>query len=213
MVNNLNASLTQDLINHKLIAILRGKDVDSTVLAAKTLFESGVKILEVTLTLENAYEAIRQISTFVPSGYRLGAGTVLSALQVDQSLSAGASFIVTPTISESVGYAAGIDIPTLAGAFSPTEIKTAHNFGVAGVKLFPSFALGPKFIRAVLDPMPELALIAVGGVGLEDVRSYLDAGAIAVGVGGPLLGDGISPGGNQIELGKRASQYLKQVGR
>jgi 2-dehydro-3-deoxyphosphogluconate aldolase/(4S)-4-hydroxy-2-oxoglutarate aldolase len=213
MVALSNADLASRINTERIIAILRGTDVDATVMAAKTLFDSGINILEVTLTLEGALEAINQISSFAPMGALVGAGTVLSEQQVDQSLNVGAQFIVTPSISASVKYALKSDIGTLPGVFSPTEIQSALEGGAAAVKLFPASSVGAGYLKAVLDPFPSARIIPVGGMTLESIPKYLGAGAFAIGVGGPLVGDAASLGGDLEGLAARAAEFLKLVQR
>lgn len=193
------------------MAIIRGQDVDATVRSAKLLFDCGIRVLEVTLTLPNAEEAIRQISSFVPEGAVLGAGTVLSEAQVDQAVTAGATFIVTPGISPSVGYAAANNLGVLAGAYTPTEIFRAIDLGVAAVKLFPASTLGPAYVKAVLEPLPDVAIIPVGGITTDVIPGYFAAGAAAVGVGGPLIGRAAQQGGDIEGLAQRASDFLRAV--
>lgn len=195
------------------MAIIRGDDVDATVGAARVLYESGIRVLEVALTLPNAEEAIRQISSFVPDGSVLGAGTVLSEDQVDQALNAGATFIVTPGLSRSVGYAVANNVGVLAGAYTPTEILQAVDFGVAAVKLFPAATLGPGYVKAVLEPLPDAAIIPVGGISTDVIPGYFAAGATAVGVGGPLIGRAAKQGGDINGLEQRVSDFLRAVAR
>lgn len=208
-----NADLALKVDSERLIAILRGTHVDATVMAARALFDSGINILEVTLTLEGALEAIKQISSFAPRGALVGAGTVLTEEQVDESMSAGAQFIVTPSMSASVKYALRSDIGTLAGVFSPTEIQSALDAGAAAVKLFPASSLGPGYLKAVLDPFPNARIIPVGGMTLESIPNFLEAGAFAIGVGGPLVGNAASFGGDVTGLATRATEFLKLVQR
>jgi 2-dehydro-3-deoxyphosphogluconate aldolase / (4S)-4-hydroxy-2-oxoglutarate aldolase len=213
MVANSNLELRSLVSESRLVAIIRGDDVDATVQTAKVLYDSGVRVLEVTLTLPNAEEAIRQISSFVPVGAALGAGTVLSESQVDLSLSSGASFIVTPALSPSVGYAVKENIGVLAGVYTPTEILQATDMGVAAVKLFPASTLGPGFVKAVREPLPAASIIPVGGISTEIIPEYLAAGALAVGVGGPLIGRAASLGGTLEGLEARAADFLRAVAK
>jgi len=119
--------------------------------------------------------------------------------------------MVTPSITPAVNYAAGQDIGVLSGAYTPTEVQQALELGVAAVKLFPAAALGPQYVKALLDPFPYAAIIPVGGVTLELAKEYLAVGAIAVGAGGPLLGDAAHPGGDLDALRDRARAFVKQT--
>jgi 2-dehydro-3-deoxyphosphogluconate aldolase/(4S)-4-hydroxy-2-oxoglutarate aldolase len=211
MVTIDNHLLQTRIAEEKIVAIIRTVDADSAVNAAKTLFDSGISILEISLTVKDAALAIERVASLAPDGCLVGAGTVVSSSQVDECVQAGAQFIVTPTLSESVKYALSKNIGVLAGAYSPTEIQTAMNLGVAAVKLFPANSLGPSYVRALLEPFPSFRIIPVGGVGVSNIQEFLTAGALAVGVGGSLIGDSKDRGGNQASLRERAKQFLAEV--
>lgn len=204
-----NAELQERLRSTRLVAILRGTDVDATVAAARTLLQVGVLTLEIALTLQDAEEAIAQIVQDAPATALVGAGTVLDEADVERAVSAGAQFMVTPTLSASVPYAVSQGIGVLAGVYTPTEIQRGHDLGSAAVKLFPASALGSGFIRAVRDPFPQARIIPVGGVRVDTVAEYLAAGAFGIGVGGPLVGDATAPGGDLEALAVRASAFVQ----
>lgn len=208
MVTVDNAALRDRIAETRLVAIIRGTDVDQTVQTALTLIGAGVTTLEITLTLAEAEQAIAQVVQDAPDGALIGAGTVLSESDVDRSITAGAQFIVTPTLTASVAYAVRSGIGVLPGVFTPTEVQQGMDSGVAAVKLFPAASLGPGFLRAVRDPFPDARIIPVGGVGLETIPSYLAAGAFGVGIGGPLVGDAAQPGGDLNALAVRAAAFV-----
>lgn len=211
MVIDSNLELRALVTQSRLVAIIRGDDIDSTVQAAKILYKSGIKVLEIALTLKNADEAIRQIASIVPAGSVLGAGTVLTELQVEVAMGAGASFIVTPGISRSIKFAVSNNVGVLAGAFTPTEIHQVLELGVAAVKLFPASVLGPAYVRSLREPFPGAPIIPVGGMSIGILDDYFTAGAVAVGVGGPLLGDAAKSTGNFLGLKERAMSYVQAV--
>lgn len=204
-----NAELQERLRSTRLVAILRGTDVDATVAAARTLLQVGVLTLEIALTLQDAEEAIAQIVQDAPATALVGAGTVLDEADVERAVSAGAQFMVTPTLSASVPYAVSQGIGVLAGVYTPTEIQRGHDLGSAAVKLFPASALGSGFLRAVRDPFPQARIIPVGGVRVDTVAEYLAAGAFGIGVGGPLVGDATAPGGDLEALAVRAGAFVQ----
>ena len=208
-----NARLQERLGESRLIAILRGSEVDATVAAAMALLDAGVLTLEIALTLNGAEEAIAQVVQDAPAGAMIGAGTALTPADVDRALSAGAQFMVTPTLSESVAYAIREGIGVLPGVYSPTEIQRGLDLGAAAVKLFPASGLGAGFVRAVREPLPDARIIPVGGVSVGTVGEYLEAGAFAVGVGGPLLGDAATPGGDLAALAVRAAAFQRATAR
>jgi 2-dehydro-3-deoxyphosphogluconate aldolase/(4S)-4-hydroxy-2-oxoglutarate aldolase len=203
----MNRPFVEHLAEHPLIAILRGVSPHALAATIDTLAEAGVETLEVTLPTPGAAQAISEARERHPN-LVIGAGTVTTAQQVDAALAAGAMFLVSPNTDPAVlARAAKVELPSLPGAFSPSEILLAWRLGAAGVKVFPARSLGPRYITDVHAPLPEIPLVAVGGVGLADVRPYLDAGALAVGVGSPLLGDALE-GGSQHELLKRARLFV-----
>ena len=126
----------------------------------------------------------------------------------DQAAYAGASFVVSPTTDAAViGRAVHHGLVALPGAMTPTEIAAAISAGAPAVKVFPARNLGPAFVRDVLAPMPHARLVPVGGVALDDVAPYLAAGALAVGVGSPLIGDALDDG-DLTALATRARDYV-----
>ncbi|WP_341945026.1 bifunctional 4-hydroxy-2-oxoglutarate aldolase/2-dehydro-3-deoxy-phosphogluconate aldolase [Microbacterium sp. LWH11-1.2] len=208
-----NQQLRERIDAERIVAILRGTDVDATVDAALTLIDAGILTLEIALTLEGAEEAIAQVVQTARPEALIGAGTVLTEADADRALSAGAQFLVTPTLAASVEYAVRQGVGVLPGVYTPTEIQRGLDLGAAAVKLFPASALGPGFIRAVRDPFPEARIIPVGGVGVDTIGGYFAAGAFAVGVGGPLVGDAATPGGDRIALAARAREFVAAVRR
>lgn len=208
-----NTQLRARLSETRLVAIIRGTDVDATVAAAHTLIAAGVLTLEITLTLRDAEHAIAQVVHDAPPEALIGAGTVLVEVDVDRAVAAGAQFMVTPTLSASVEYAIAQGIGVLPGVYTPTEIQRGLDLGSAAVKLFPASALGPGFIRAVRDPFPDARIIPVGGVTVDTVQDYLAAGAFGVGVGGPLVGDAASAGGDLTALAARAGDFVSAIQR
>lgn len=206
-----NAQLRERLRITRLVAILRGTDVDATVAAARTLLDAGVLTLEIALTLPDAEEAIAQVVQDAPVEALIGAGTVLDEADVERAVAAGAQFLVTPTLTASVPYAIAQGIGVLPGVYTPTEIQQGHDLGSAAVKLFPASALGPGFLRAVRDPFPAARIIPVGGVRVDTVGEYLAAGAFGIGVGGPLVGDAATPGGDLDALAGRARSFVRAV--
>lgn len=206
-----NDLLRERIATDRLVAILRGTDVDATVAAARTLIESGVTTLEIALTLAGAEEAIAQIVADAPDAALIGAGTVLTEADADRAVAAGARFIVTPTLTASVEYAIRRGIGVLPGVYTPTEIQRGLDLGAAAVKLFPAATLGPGFIKAVRDPFPEARIIPVGGVSLESIDGFLAAGAFGFGIGGPLVGDAARPDGDLTVLAERAQAFRRAI--
>src|SRR5262249_28137476 len=118
----------------------------------------------------------------------IGVGTVLNVEAAEAAIGAGAQFVVTPTLSPAVIRACvARGTPILSGALTPTEALAAHEAGADMVKLFPAPLGGPQYLRDILAPLPFLRIVPTGGVGAENAQAYLDAGAVAVGIGGSLI--------------------------
>jgi 2-dehydro-3-deoxyphosphogluconate aldolase/(4S)-4-hydroxy-2-oxoglutarate aldolase len=202
--------LVAELTDARVLAVIRGTDAAGAVAAGTALLEEGVRIVEVALTTPDAARAIETLRAAAPAGSLVGAGTVLTAADVADVAAAGAQFVVTPAVVESIPEAVRLGLPVAAGALTPTEAYNAVRMGASAVKLFPASVGGPAYLKAVRDPFPDIPFVAVGGVGLADVPGYFRAGAIALGLGGPLVGDAAS-GGDLDALRGRARTYLAAV--
>ena len=133
---------------------------------------------------------------------------MLTAEEARAAHRAGADFAVTPGLGEGVAAAQELGLPVLAGVMTPTDVLAARALGVAAYKLFPAaHAGGPGYLRALRGPFPDLPFVPVGGVDAASARAYLAAGAVAVGVGSPLLGDA-ADGGPPAALRTRARAFL-----
>ena len=136
---------------------------------------------------EATVAAIRAIREAYPDMH-VGAGTVVTAAQLDRAIAAGAEFIVTPNCNPQIIRAAGAaGLVTMPGTFTPTEMEVAHEAGADYVKVFPVRALGPAYVKDVLAPLKHLKLIAVGGVSPENAADYIKAGCVGVGASGSLV--------------------------
>ena len=201
------AEFLERLQAERLVAIVRAPEADDAVRVGRTLFDAGIRLIEVTLTTRDAFTAIDTLRNFAPDDALVGAGTVLTTIQSRNAVEAGAQFLVTPGLTEAV---IGAEVPVLAGAYTATEAYSAMAAGATAVKLFPASAGGPAYLKALRDPFPTMPLVPVGGVTLDLVPAYLIAGAVAVGVGGPLTGDAVR-GGSLKALADRARAFLDAI--
>jgi 2-dehydro-3-deoxyphosphogluconate aldolase/(4S)-4-hydroxy-2-oxoglutarate aldolase len=195
----------------RLIAIVRGHDRSAALASTLALAEEGIAFIEVSLTTTGALDVIGRARAALGPRAWLGAGTVLSAADAEGAAAAGATFIVTPAHGPGVDAAAARGLPVVAGALTPTEVVGVLAAGAAAVKLFPASSGGIQYLRALRDPFPATPFVPVGGVDEDAAREYLAAGAVAVGVGSPLLGDAAS-GGSIAGLRERARRYLSITG-
>jgi 2-dehydro-3-deoxyphosphogluconate aldolase / (4S)-4-hydroxy-2-oxoglutarate aldolase len=204
--------LREALREARLLAIARGGAPERVSAALGVLAEAGVRLAEVSLSHEGGLGALAAAASEVGDRLLLGAGTVLSAADVEAAAAAGARFIVTPAgVDEVTRACADRGLPLLPGAFTATEVAAAVRSGAAAVKLFPAEPAGPAHLAALRGPFPRVPFVPVGGIGPDEARAYLAAGALAVGVGSPLFGDALG-GGDLGALRERARTLLEAVG-
>ncbi|MFG2172003.1 bifunctional 4-hydroxy-2-oxoglutarate aldolase/2-dehydro-3-deoxy-phosphogluconate aldolase [Streptomyces niveus] len=195
----------------RLVAIVRGDDPDAALRTVLALVDEGIALVEVSLSGRDALDVIAQARAALGPGAPLGAGTVLTAADAHAVHRAGADFVVTPAVCEGVTAARELGLPVLAGVMTPTEIVAALRAGACAVKIFPAAqAGGPAYLRALQGPFPDIPFVPVGGVDAAAARAYLDAGALAVGIGSPLVGDaaGTKNGAGVDALRARARTFL-----
>lgn len=171
-----------------MVGIVRLREAAPLLAVAEALVQGGLVALEFTLTTAGALEAIAECRQRFGDDVLVGAGTVLSAEEAARCLDAGAQFVVSPGIDQDVivttRRGGALALP---GAMTPTEILTAWRAGADIVKVFPARSLGPRYIADVLAPLPDLPLMPTGGVDESNAAAYLQAGAVAVAVGGKLI--------------------------
>jgi 2-dehydro-3-deoxyphosphogluconate aldolase/(4S)-4-hydroxy-2-oxoglutarate aldolase len=169
-----------------LLAIVRFRSGGGLAATVEALDEGGISLVEVTIDTPGALEAVERAASV---GRTIGVGTVLTAEQVRRCADAGARFVVSPgLVDEVVTGALERGLEPIPGVFTATEILRALAMGVEAVKLFPASVGGPDHVRALRGPFPATPFLPTGGIGVKDVRRYLDAGATCVGLGGELVG-------------------------
>jgi 2-dehydro-3-deoxyphosphogluconate aldolase/(4S)-4-hydroxy-2-oxoglutarate aldolase len=196
------------VVNSGIVAILRAPTADYFAAIAEVLAENGVTAIEVTLTSRGALEALAGLRRQLPASVAVGAGTVLTAADAKAAVDSGAEFLVSPVLD--LDLIAASDVPFIPGTTTPTEMWAAHQAGAALVKLFPASSLGPDFLRNVRGPLPQINVMTTGGIKIEDIADWLFAGAKAVGLGGPLVGDSVV-GGSLTALAARARHAVSAV--
>ena len=171
-----------------LIAIVRTNTESELVRVAEALAEGGVRAMEITLPTPGSLDAIRIIRDTMSPALRVGAGTILDAEDARAAYEAGAEFIVTPTMQPgTIAFCRENGLPIACGCLTPTEALAAHRAGADFIKLFPADTLSPAYVRALLAPLPFLKIMPTGGVSLENVASWLQAGAVGVALGSGLV--------------------------
>jgi 2-dehydro-3-deoxyphosphogluconate aldolase/(4S)-4-hydroxy-2-oxoglutarate aldolase len=194
-----------------VVAVLRAPAFDAYLPVVETLISSGVTCIELTLTTPNTIEQFASLRSQLPEGAQLGIGTVTAVDQATRAIEVGADFLVTPiTHTPLVDIAVSHGVPIFPGSMSPSEVFANWSANATAVKVFPAATVGPDFIRQLHGPFPGIALMPSGGVGLEDIPSWIAAGAVAVSLGGPLVG-GAFGGESLSELKTRATRALELV--
>ncbi|WP_406179503.1 bifunctional 4-hydroxy-2-oxoglutarate aldolase/2-dehydro-3-deoxy-phosphogluconate aldolase [Streptomyces sp. NBC_01006] len=193
------------------IAILRSHSPRRFAATADALHHAGIRAVEFTLTTPDVLPALREYAQSRPAELALGAGTVMTPSDATRAVEAGATYLITPaTCLDVIVEARRLAVPVLPGALTPSEIVAAWREGATMVKLFPAFIGGPDYLRAVRAPLPHIPLIPTGGIGLDQAPAYMAAGASALGMGSPLVGDACE-GGDLGALRERAATLLDGI--
>lgn len=188
-----SAFFADRLADVPLVAILRGLGPEASVRAAREAWAAGVTLVEVTLERAEGLASLEAVVASAPTGVPVGAGTVTTPQRLRRAVDAGATFAVTPGLDHDTVRSAGdLGVPLLPGVATPSEVGSALRLGVRTLKLFPAAALGPGWVRALRDPFPEVRLVATGGLDATSAATFLDAGAVGVGLGSALRGDAVT---------------------
>lgn len=204
------ADLTETLRVHRLLVVVRGDDPERLAGCVEALADAGATAIEISLSTPGGIQGLRLAAARHRDRITLGAGTVISADDARHAADAGAAFLVTPCLGPGADIGGELGLPVLPGVHTPTEIAAAQRHGLHTVKLFPASLGGPNYLAAVLQPFPTLAAVPVGGIQLDEARRYLDAGALAVGIGSPLLQDAVH-GGDLAALTRRTQRLLSNL--
>jgi 2-dehydro-3-deoxyphosphogluconate aldolase/(4S)-4-hydroxy-2-oxoglutarate aldolase len=192
-----------------LVAIVRtGANAPFREIAA-ALLAGGLRVMEITLTTPGALAAITLLRREFSPNLRIGVGTVLEVTDALAAFDAGAEFVVTPTLQlETVAACRERGIPIACGSLTPTEALAAHRAGADFIKLFPADTLGPAYVRAILGPLPFLKIIPTGGVNLETLGGFIQAGCVGTAIGSNLVSKQILQEQDWKGLETLARQYV-----
>ncbi len=198
-----------------IVPVIRAGSPQEARFAAEAVWQGGIPIVEITMTVPGALEVISELVKTMPK-VLVGAGTVVNQDLAFKSFDAGARFFVTPGFSQqTVAAAHDLDLLIMAGALTPSEVMTAWDAGVDFVKIFPCGNVGgPSYIKALKAPLPHVPLVPTGGVNLETAADYIRAGAAALGVGGELiLKHAFQQGKPELisDLAKRYAQLVRDA--
>jgi 2-dehydro-3-deoxyphosphogluconate aldolase/(4S)-4-hydroxy-2-oxoglutarate aldolase len=198
-----------------LVPVLRAKSIAQAHAVVEAMIAGGVTVVEVTMTVPNAVHLLKELKKAHGAKILLGSGTVTTAKEAEDTINAGAEFVVSPSLHPEViaaTKAAGrLSIP---GALTPTEVITAHRAGADYVKIFPCSAMGgASYLKSLLAPFPHLKLIPTGGVTLKTAEEFIRAGARALGVGSDLVNLAAIDEGKPEIITEAAKAYLEMLAK
>lgn len=208
----------QEILDHRIIAIVRGVETDKAVKVAEALYAGGIRLVEVTFNQKDpasftaTAQSIRAIREAMGDDMLVGAGTVTSVDLVNTAYEAGASYIISPDTDKAViQRTRQLGLVSIPGAYTPTEAKRAHNTGADFVKLFPCVGEAAAYLKALCAPLNHIRFMAVGGVTAENAAEFIRAGAVGLGVGGSLVNKKWVDAGEYFRITEEAQRFLKNI--
>ena len=204
-------SALSHILEHKVVAILRGMPPAELVNIATALYDGGIRILEITLNSPGALPGISELNHLFKHRLLIGAGTVLDAKDALDAIAAGAEFLISPTTDPKViRIAKDAGVVSIPGAYTPTEILAAHNLGADIVKVFP--APDAAYIKNIRGPLDQVRLMPTGGIDAGNIKSFAEAGALAFGIGSSLVNSKATINDNYYpELTARAQRLISSL--
>jgi 2-dehydro-3-deoxyphosphogluconate aldolase/(4S)-4-hydroxy-2-oxoglutarate aldolase len=205
------AALLAEIEARRAFAVIRTDTAEQAVEAGRACLEGGISLLEITLTIPGALDAIRRLAQ--ESGAIVGVGSVTEPAQVRSAAAAGARFAVSPHFDADIlAETRSRGLLSSMGGVTPTEAMTCHRAGVDVIKIFPASSFGgPAYLKALREPLPFLRLMPTGGVDESNLRAYLDAGAAGFGLGGSLVDRKTAAAGDWAVVVERARRVTAAV--
>jgi 2-dehydro-3-deoxyphosphogluconate aldolase/(4S)-4-hydroxy-2-oxoglutarate aldolase len=195
----------------RVVAVLRASHAREYAPVIEALQRGGVLSIELTLSTPGVFDELTRLQERFGDGLEIGVGTVTTADEAETALDLGAAYIVTPvTDPDIVAACVRRGVAVYPGGLTPTELHAGWKLGATAVKLFPASVVGAGYVGQLRGPFPDIQVIPSGGVNIEDVPGWVKAGALAVSLGGPLLGDAFK-GGDLQELTARARRVRELV--
>ncbi len=195
-----------------IFAVIRADSSEQLIDVAWALKEGGCDLIEVTMTTPNALAVIEKTAAELGENVVVGVGSVLDGETARAAILSGAEYVVSPVTNYGmIEVTHRYDKTAIPGAYTPTEIINAYSAGADFVKVFPSNVGGPSFIKAIKAPMPQVPLVPTGGVNLDTLEAFLNAGADAVGVGGALVKKQALKDGDMDEIKRTAAAFTALV--
>ena len=200
------------LREHPIIAVLRAKDAADYDAVVDVLSANGVHSIELTLSTPGTFEHLPTLLANAGDDLEIGVGTITTVEDAQRAIDAGAQYLVTPLINlDIIALALKHRMPVFPGGLTPSELHSAWQAGATAVKIFPAQTVGAKYGSHLRGPFPYLKFVPSGGVSFDDIPAWLNAGATAVSLGGPLIGDALK-GGSLHELAERTKRAVAIAG-
>ncbi len=202
----------QRIMESGIVAVVRADSSEALVQVVEALAAGGVTAAEITFTVPDAIDALKNVRKALGDRVVLGAGTVLDPETCRAALLAGAEFIVAPVVNlDVIRLCRRYDKAVMPGAFTPTEVLSAWEAGADVVKVFPADVGGPGYLKALRGPLPQVRLMPTGGVDLKTAADFLKAGACCLGVGSSLVDPKLIASKNFDQIQALANQYCEIV--
>ncbi|MBN8236400.1 bifunctional 4-hydroxy-2-oxoglutarate aldolase/2-dehydro-3-deoxy-phosphogluconate aldolase [Halobacillus kuroshimensis] len=197
----------------RVIPVIRRADETNILKIAEALVNGGIQAIEITAETKDAAKLIRKTADAFEGKLLVGAGTVLDPETAREMIAAGAAFVVAPTLNvKTIELVHRYGLPCIPGVLTPTEIQTALEAGAGTVKIFPAGTVGPSYIKNVLGPLPQVSIMATGGIHLDNMEEYFANGAEIVGIGSQLVkASALKTDSDYQALQEKAGMYVDRV--
>jgi 2-dehydro-3-deoxyphosphogluconate aldolase/(4S)-4-hydroxy-2-oxoglutarate aldolase len=196
----------------RVLVVVRAPKIPDPAELCAALAAGGIRTVEFTFTTPNLPEVLAAATATRAPGQHVGAGTVVTAAQAEAAIDAGAEFLVTPAVrAEVAAVAQRRGVPVFLGALTPTEVLQAVDLGSAAVKIFPASANGPRYLKDLHGPFPDVRLVPSGGVSSANAREFLEFGAFAVSAGTEVVPSATVAAGDNAEIARRATHFVASM--
>jgi len=208
------SNMLELLLQHKIVAILRGIEDRHADDTAQALIDGGIHMMEITMNTDGAPAMIQRWRSKFDGKAAVGAGTVTDVDLAKEAVAAGAQYLISPNLDEEViAYGREHGLSVWPGVMTPTEIVKAWKAGADAVKIFPMGTLGIGYLQEIRGPLNDIPMIATGGVDLHNIADYFKAGANAVGMGSKLVNLEWVREGKFAQVTERARQFVDIVSK
>ena len=214
ILKDIREEVIQTILSEKIIVIVRGVEREKLLPLAEAMYEGGIRLLEITYSADGSVSDeetalnIKMLAEHFDGRMHIGAGTVLTEKQVKLTKDAGGKFIISPDTNRAViEKTCSLDLVSMPGALTPSEIQSAHSFGADFVKLFPITNMGSSYVKAVKAPLSHIRFLAVGGIDENNMSEYLKAGICGFGIGSNIVDKKLVEAGRVSEITELAQKY------